>query len=114
LVPTYLGIATMKLIDQRCAAGAPALSTEQIRSYQAQTPLWLLGTDGRSISREFRFTNFYLTMSFVNALAHLANREDHHPDLEVSYGRCLVRLNTHDVGGLSLNDFILAAQIDAL
>jgi 4a-hydroxytetrahydrobiopterin dehydratase len=110
----HLDIANMRLIDQRCVAGAPALSSAEILSHQAQTPLWQVSSDGRSISREFRFSNFYLTMSFVNALAHLANREDHHPDLEVSYGRCLVRLNTHDVGGLSLNDFILAAQIDAL
>ena len=53
-------------------------------------------------------------MSFVNALAHMANREDHHPDLGVHYDRCVVRYSTHDVGGLSENDFICAAKADAL
>jgi 4a-hydroxytetrahydrobiopterin dehydratase len=53
-------------------------------------------------------------MSFVNALAHVANAEDHHPDLSVHYDRCLVRFSTHDVGGLSENDFICAAKAELL
>jgi 4a-hydroxytetrahydrobiopterin dehydratase len=53
-------------------------------------------------------------MSFVNAVAWVANREDHHPDMEVSYGHCIVRFSTHAVGGLSPNDFICAARVDAL
>ena len=57
---------------------------------------------------------YYRTLSFVNALAHFANREDHHPDLSVHYDRCVVRFSTHDVGGLSENDFICAAKADAL
>jgi len=104
----------MKLSDLNCTSSAAALPSDEIRALLLQIPLWQLAADARFISREFRFSNFYLTMSFVNALAHLSNRADHHPDLEVSYGRCAVRLNTHDVGGLSRNDFILAAQIDLL
>jgi len=64
--------------------------------------------------REFRFKDYYRTMSFVNALAHMANAEDHHPDLSVHYDRCVVRYSTHDAGGLSENDFICAARASAL
>ena len=66
--------------------------------------------DGTAILREFRFHDFYRTMSFVNALAHIANIEDHHPDLEVGYNYCRVRYTTHAIGGLSENDFICAAR----
>ena len=75
---------------------------------------WSLTPDGRAIEREFRFRDFYRTMSFVNALAHVANLEDHHPDLEVGYSRCRVRFSTHAIGGLSENDFICAAKIDLI
>ncbi|HEY9150705.1 MAG TPA: 4a-hydroxytetrahydrobiopterin dehydratase, partial [Gammaproteobacteria bacterium] len=60
------------------------------------------------------FKNYYQTIAFVNALAWIANQEDHHPDLEVSYNRCTVHFSTHSIGGLSLNDFICAARLDAL
>jgi len=75
---------------------------------------WALAGDYTSISRTFRFSNYYQTLAFVNALAWIAHGEDHHPDLEVGYNRCLVRYSTHAVGGLSENDFICAARIDAL
>ena len=75
---------------------------------------WTLASDNKSISRTFRFKNYYQTLAFVNALAWIAHGEDHHPDLEVGYNRCLVRYSTHAVGGLSENDFICAARIDAL
>jgi 4a-hydroxytetrahydrobiopterin dehydratase len=70
--------------------------------------------EGKSLLREFRFKDFFRTMSFVNALAHIANLEDHHPDLEVGYGYCRVRFTTHAIQGLSENDFIVAAKIDQL
>ncbi len=70
--------------------------------------------DGKAIRREFGFRDFYHTMSFVNALAHLANIEDHHPDLEVGYSYCRVRFSTHAIGGLSENDFICAAKLDRI
>jgi 4a-hydroxytetrahydrobiopterin dehydratase len=75
---------------------------------------WSLADDARSMHRSFSFKNYYQTMAFVNALAYVAHAEDHHPDLEVSYNRCVVRYATHSVGGLSENDFICAARIDAL
>jgi len=75
---------------------------------------WTLADDGRSIRRAWAFRDFYRTMSFVNALAHVANIEDHHPDLEVGYNYCRVRYTTHAIGGLSENDFVCAAKIDRL
>lgn len=67
-----------------------------------------------ALEKNFHFANFHETMAFVNALAWVAHREDHHPDLAVSYGRCMVRFNTHDVGGISVSDFHCAAAVDAL
>ncbi len=75
---------------------------------------WQLDVDARSIQREFRFRDFLRTMSFVNALAHIANIEDHHPDLELGYNYCRIRFTTHAIKGLSENDFICAAKIDLL
>ena len=75
---------------------------------------WQLVEGGKAIRREFKFPDFYRTMSFVNAVAHLANVEDHHPDLECGWGYCRVRYQTHSIGGLHENDFICAAKIDAL
>lgn len=75
---------------------------------------WHLSADSRSIRREFTFKDFFRTMSFVNALAHVANIEDHHPDLEVGYNYCRVLFTTHAIGGLSENDFICAAKIDRI
>ena len=75
---------------------------------------WSLSEDGRMIQRSFRFKNYYQTIAFVNALAWIAHLQDHHPDLEVGYNRCVVHYSTHSAGGLSENDFICAARIDAL
>jgi 4a-hydroxytetrahydrobiopterin dehydratase len=75
---------------------------------------WTLDASGKAISKDFRFKDFYQTIGFVNALAWIANAEDHHPDLDVGYGHCRVHWSTHDVGGLSLNDFICAAKAEAL
>ena len=69
---------------------------------------------GQEIAREFRFKDFHQTMAFVNAVAWVSHREDHHPDLEVGYNRCRVRYSTHAVGGLSENDFICAAKVNEL
>ena len=75
---------------------------------------WRLAQDAKSLRRSLKFKDFYRTMSFVNALAHIANLEDHHPDLEVGYGYCRVSYSTHAIGGLSQNDFICAAKIDRI
>ncbi len=98
-----------------CEGGVDPLGGEAARNLLPQLhPDWTLSDDAAEISREFRFGNFHQTMAFVNALAWVAHRENHHPDLEVGYNRCRVRYSTHAIGGLSQNDFICAARIDAL
>lgn len=79
-----------------------------------QVPGWELAEAGMAITRTFRFADYYRTLAFVNALAWIAHREDHHPDLGVHYDRVVVRYSTHDVGGLSENDFICAAKVAQL
>lgn len=79
-----------------------------------QVPGWEVVEEGHALSRTFQFGNYYETMAFVNALAFMAHAEDHHPDLGVHYNRVVVRYSTHDVGGLSENDFICAAKASAL
>lgn len=91
-----------------------ALSVGEVAELVAALPDWSLSDDRKAISRNFGFKNFHQTMAFVNALAWIAHAQDHHPDMEVGYGHCLVRFSTHDVGGLSLNDFICAARVDRL
>jgi len=79
-----------------------------------QVPGWELAEGGSALTRTFAFHNYYETMAFVNALAWIAHGEDHHPDLGVHYNKAVVRFSTHDVGGLSENDFICAAKASAL
>lgn len=67
-----------------------------------------------ALEKTYQFANFHETMAFVNALAWVAHREDHHPDLAVGYSRCTVRFNTHDVNGISVSDFHCAGAVDAL
>jgi 4a-hydroxytetrahydrobiopterin dehydratase len=90
------------------------LSHQEVSANLAVLPGWHLAADSGEIRKEFRFADYFHTMAFVNAVASVAHREDHHPDLEVAYNRCVVRYSTHDVGGLSLNDVICAAKIEDL
>ena len=100
---------------QPCEGGTAPLTAAQAEALMKQLkPEWRLAADAKSIAAEWKFKNFYHTMSFVNAVAHIANAEDHHPDLEVGYGYCRMKFNTHAIGGLSENDFICAAKVDAL
>jgi 4a-hydroxytetrahydrobiopterin dehydratase len=92
----------------------PALDRGAAERLLAEIHGWTLASDGKEIRRAFAFENYYHTIAFVNAVAWIANREDHHPDLTVGYGNVTVALSTHSVGGLSENDFICAAKIDAL
>lgn len=97
-----------------CEGGTPPLGADKARELLGELDDWTLNDDGTEISRTFKFKNFHETMEFVNALAWIAHREDHHPHLEVGYNRCRVRFSTHAIGGLSENDFICAARVDAL
>jgi 4a-hydroxytetrahydrobiopterin dehydratase len=75
-------------------------------------PAWRL--EGQALARRFEFADFHQTMAFVNAVAWIAHREDHHPEITVGYRHCELRYSTHDTDGLSIKDFICAAQVDAL
>jgi len=83
-----------------------------ITRHLAQAPGWAL-VDG-AIQKRYDFADYHRTMAFVNAVAWVAHVDDHHPDLAVSYSHCTVRFSTHSVGGISINDFICAAKVDAL
>jgi 4a-hydroxytetrahydrobiopterin dehydratase len=98
-----------------CEGGTVPLTRAQAEQLLAQvSSAWVLTDTAHAIRREFAFRDFYRTMSFVNALAHVANIEDHHPDLEVGYNYCRVTFTTHAIRGLSENDFICAAKIDLI
>jgi 4a-hydroxytetrahydrobiopterin dehydratase len=92
----------------------PPLSQQEVQRMLTEIEGWQLSSDGKSISREYRFKNYYQTMAFVNAVAWIAHQEDHHPDLGVFYDHCSVRYSTHAIGGLSENDFICAAKVSTL
>lgn len=93
-----------------------ALTPTEIVTRLGSLPGWQLAGDGPAVAIEktFTFANYYETISFVNAVAFVANAQDHHPDLSVHYSRCVVRFNTHDVQGLSASDFECAALVDGL
>ncbi|CAM3587285.1 4a-hydroxytetrahydrobiopterin dehydratase [Paracidovorax anthurii] len=93
-----------------------ALNPTEIVSRLAELQGWALSGDGTAVAIEktYRFADYHETISFVNAVAFIANAQDHHPDLSVHYNRCVVRLNTHDVQGISATDFECAARFDAL
>ncbi len=95
-----------------CEGGMPALMQPAIDKLMKQIPGWQ--QYDRIISKTFSFKNYYQTMAFVNAVAWLSHKEDHHPDLGVSYKECRVEYSTHAIHGLSENDFICAAKVDAL
>ena len=96
-----------------CEGGTAPLNAAEAAAQLARLAAgWELAADRKSIWREYRCVDFYRTMSLVNAIAHIANQDDHHPDLEVGYNYCRVRYSTHSIGGLSENDFICAAKID--
>ena len=106
-----------RLVQKRCTActpNTPRIEAKDVASYLAQAPGFAADADNKQIERRFQFKNYPETMLFVNAVAAVAHREDHHPDLEVSYDSCTVRYTTHAIKGLSENDFICAAKVNAL
>jgi Pterin-4a-carbinolamine dehydratase len=107
---TVLKKKDWSLLPRRALGGA------EIVTRLTAIPGWKLTGDGPdvAIEKSYSFANYYETISFVNAVAFIANAQDHHPDLSVHYNRCVVRFNTHDVKGLSETDFECAAQVDAL
>lgn len=97
-----------------CTAATPRVPAEQVARLLTELPGYVADASAASISKVYEFDDYYETMAFVNAVAYIAHVEDHHPDLAVSYRRCSVTYATHAIGGLSENDFICAAKVEAL
>lgn len=104
----------MNLLELHCKPleGHAAMTAAQIEQNLKLLHGWSL-VDG-AIDKTFRFDDYHRTLAFVNAVAWIAHREDHHPDIAFGYNRVHIRFNTHSVGGISINDFICAAKVDAL
>ncbi len=100
------------LKDRRCNPKAVPVTPAHMEQWLGQVPHWQVQSG--VLRRRFDFKDFFQTMAFVNAVAWIAHVEDHHPDLAVSYNRCVITYSTHSVGGLSENDFICAAKINAV
>jgi len=110
-----MNISTHALVEKHCKlceGGVPALEQAEIERLLKGLDGW--AHSGEELVKTYQFKNYYETIAFVNAVAWVSHRENHHPDLEVAYQQCRVRYSTHAIGGLSENDFICAAKIDAL
>jgi 4a-hydroxytetrahydrobiopterin dehydratase len=104
-----------RLVELRCKqynSDTPPLSKKEAERLLMQVPQWAL--NGKEIRREFKFQDFRQAMDFVDGIAELAEDENHHPDILISYNKVKLTLSTHKIGGLSPNDFILAAKVDRL
>jgi 4a-hydroxytetrahydrobiopterin dehydratase len=110
-------VTAAELMQRHCRAcegGVPAMNAEEVRKHLQALPQWRLG-DGRSICRDWRVKDFATALDFFARVGQVAEAEDHHPDLHLTgYRNVSIELSTHAVGGLTENDFILAAKIDRL
>lgn len=98
-----------------CEGGVPKLTAEQIEPLLSQIPQWQLDPSGEAIARSWKLPDFVAALDLLNRVAELAEQQQHHPDLHLTgYRHLRIELTTHAIGGLSENDFILAAKIDAL
>jgi len=107
----------MDLVKKKCApceSGTSPLTRQEAQALMGQLTSWTLSGDARWLSKEFKCKDFAEAMVFANKVAALAEEEGHHPDLGVAWGRVTIELSTHAIGGLSENDFILAAKIDGI
>ncbi|HEX6136371.1 MAG TPA: 4a-hydroxytetrahydrobiopterin dehydratase [Casimicrobiaceae bacterium] len=102
----------LALAALHCKPGAPRLADDALATQLATLTGW--SRAGAGIEKTYAFANFHETVGFVGALAWIANREDHHPDLTLSYNRCTVAWSTHDAGGVTHNDVVCAAKTDRL
>ena len=113
-----MSVSAAELTAKKCTAcegNTPAFTKEQITEHLAAVPEWKLSDDGKLIRRKYKFKDFVSAMAFLQKVADLAEEEQHHPDLHLTgYRNAAVELTTHAIGGLSANDFIVAAKIDKL
>ena len=97
-----------------CEGGVEAMTRQEAEAMMDKIPDWELSEDAKVISRRFEFKGFFRTMAFINAMAWIANTENHHPDFSAGYNYCDIDFTTHAIDGLSENDFICAAKVNAL
>ncbi len=102
----------MSLADEHSTAHPARLSPQDARTLAGEVPAWTLTDD--ALSREFRLPDFPAAIAFVTRVAEVAQAEDHHPDIFISYNRVRLTLSTHQVGGVSHNDFVVAAKVDRI
>ena len=112
VVYAQLGTKLLALAAMHCRAGAPRLGADELAAHAAGLPGWTIA--GGVLAKSFAFANYHETLAFVNALAWIAHREDHHPDVAVHYAQCVVTFATYDAGGVTLNDVICAAKTERL
>lgn len=105
-------LSAMKCVA--CEGGVPTLSHDRVASYLSQLKSGWAAMENKKIRKEFKFPDFKSALAFANKVGEIAEAESHHPDLTVKWGKLVVELTTHAIGGLSDNDFILAAKIDRL
>jgi len=107
-----------RLSQQHCSPvnkSDTVLNEDQIESHLIElNNLWQTDNKNTSISREFKFKNYYETIAFINAVAWIVHEQDHHPEMNIGYNRCLITFSTHSISGLSVNDFICAAKINEI
>ena len=111
-VHNALDTRLLALTSMHCREGAPSLGADELAAHVEALDGWL--SSGGRIEKTFSFANYTETMAFVNALAWIAHHEDHHPELQVHYNRCVVVFTTHSAGGVTLNDVICAAKAERL
>ena len=107
----------MNLTEQKCVpceGGMPPLSESEAKHFLADVKDWKLEENNTLIRKEYRFKDFAASMKFVNNIAAIAEEQGHHPDISISYNKVTISLTTHAIKGLSVNDFIIAAKIDAI
>jgi 4a-hydroxytetrahydrobiopterin dehydratase len=112
LRPPQLSSSLLALASMSCRPRAPRLAADELAAHVTTLTGWT--QTGDRIGKTFEFSDYHQTIAFVNALAWIAHREDHHPDLGVYYNRCVVTYSTHDAGGVTLNDVICAAKAERL
>ena len=95
-----------------CEGGVSPLTREEAEKFLSELKGWNIREDNKQISKEYTFKNFVEALAFANKIGELAESEGHHPDMHVSWGKVGIDLSTHSIGGLSENDFVLAAKID--
>lgn len=90
------------------------MTPDEVKPYLEEVKNWELQDDNKKIEKKFKFENFKTALDFVNQIGRIAEEEGHHPDIELGWGKVKVKLTTHAIGGLSVNDFILAAKINRI